>query len=159
MCCLEEVDVKRVLNNVMPALMSKRSSWRVPDAKIGEVTDDDEKILRYLAGGLLKWGLRRFKKPCEQEFLKSQIVSQSLPEEFKMRNRGGLVCPSDSFHCVVLSAERQFRREVTKMHISEGRIVNNSEVSHFPPQNHAIIQELLARFVRTRAHFHLKWLK
>lgn len=85
-----EIDIKRILKYCGPRIIKEQSTWKTDrELEIG-LTDDDCKVIRYLCGATLKWGLKNF-KGIDNQWCRDQVSNSStLPPEFEIRNRGGV---------------------------------------------------------------------
>ncbi|XP_077970299.1 uncharacterized protein LOC120327130 [Styela clava] len=151
---IPHLDVKRIIKTAAPKIIKEafQVTLTEPFMQIS-VTEDDEKVIEYLAGGLLKWGMKRLGGEGAS-WCESHASVRDLPDCFQERNRGGLISASETFVRFLISVEREFRSQVCKRIIDERRIIGNIDMDPFSPSESSILTILVRRFIRTRAHIH-----
>ena len=80
------------------------------------MTESDESIVKYLAGVVLKWGLKKFYNE-EKSWCQNQIVV-AKEDVYQNKVDRGLITCTDTFTNMIMECENQFRKEKTKKSFS-----------------------------------------
>ena len=154
--------IKKLLTTVVPRVILLRTKPTSQPSSISldsAVTVDDAKVLKYISDALLRWGLKTFKGD-DAKWLSSQISSSdTLSPEFANNNKGHLICPSSNFLSIITATELEFRRHIPPKSVDEQSIIDTVKLSeHVGMYFSTVLERLLRRFVRVRAHIHWRTL-
>lgn len=146
-----EVNIKRIIKDVVPKMFSL-SLFQIESDK-ENVTGDDQNIVQYLSGAVLKWGIRALPEEGKN-WCKRQVSKEKLNSVYFQQRDRGLLAPTKDFFCLMMLCENEFRQ-----HRMKRRIHVQSVVSHVDwPSIYGdhtkkeTIEKLLSRYTRMRAH-------
>ena len=148
---------KTVLKIVIPEVINECVSFRknceTDEGRAGRQTE----VIHYLAGSVLKWGIKRFKKE-HNEWCRSQIdQSVHLHDVYEYRDRGGLLRASYAFKNLMVKADEITCKYASSAKIDTQRILSEIQPSrYFPNADYALLCMLVRRYVRTRLHIYCK---
>lgn len=153
----QETKVKCVLKVAVPRLIERQFSWMNVESKVVNLTSDDRKVVMYLAGATLRWGLSRFKGE-DNIWCRNQVCpTASLPEEFQSRNRGTLIMPVENYFHLLYRVECKFRRQLPCRLVNIQTIIRDTEIDRYYPQSEEkIVEMMIKKYVRGRAHMHCR---
>ena len=109
---ISEINVKRILTAVVPKLINENQELQNSNPDKSMVTESDENIVKYLAGAVLRWGLKKFHNE-EKSWCQNQIVV-AKEDVYQNKVDRGLITCTDTFTNMIMECENQFRKEKTK---------------------------------------------
>lgn len=149
-----EIAIKKILKKVIPKLINEILSWKHNEDTIGVITESDIKVIKYISGATLRWGLKRF-KGIDQDWCRKQMSCLPLPVEFTSGDRGGLISPVQRYFLLMKEVEFHFRTQCHSKFIDIRNILAKVNVSnHYPCCDPNPIKILMSKFIRIRAYSH-----
>ena len=156
---ITEMDIKRLLVKVANSVLFN-DDISIEDSQIDFAvpTDSDKKIITYLAGAVLNWGIKRFTNE-EKEWCLAQVGKKSLDESVLPFTPGrNLIVCKEEFVDLIIQCKLAFRKKMSKKHINVKSIIDgvNWQVLYGSKGNKNAILKLLKRYTRMRSHIAAK---
>ena len=152
-----EINVKRILTAVVPKLINENQELQNSNPDKSIVTESDETIVKYLAGAVLRWALKKFHNE-EKSWCQNQIVV-AKEDFYQNKVDRGLITCTDTFTNMIMECENQFRKKKTKKKVLVNVIAESVDYTQFYPEDTCpgdVINKLLKRYVRMRAYIATK---
>lgn len=155
--------IKKLLTDVIPKVILLRTKSEERNktciSKQDTITADDAKVLKYIAGAVLRWGLKIFREEDAKWVATLISSSDTVAPEFVNNARGHLICPTQHFVSIIENTELQFRRYITSRSVDEQTIIDSVRLSEYVGiYFNDALEKLLRRFIRIRAHMHWRTL-
>lgn len=155
---LSEVTAKRIMKSVIPQIIDASfpiSSYS-PDSS-SQQHQIQTGVVQYLAGSLLRWGIRKLKGE-RNAWCRSQIDrSVDLHPLFEGRNRGSLLKPHNGYTAMILRTEVIVSKYLGHRHICYAQIISSVNPSKFFPEADPILLKMiLTRYINLRLHIHCR---
>lgn len=158
-CHNQESSAKRVIKHCGPVIINGQLRWKECKATTFKgLTKDDEKVLQYLAGATLRWGLRTFTGK-DNLWCQNQISDDGhLAEEFELRNRGGrLIVPIERYFYMLKGVEYQFQKQLPCRMVDMRAILGSVDWNrYYPEEQHNIARLMVEKYIRGRAYIHCR---